>query len=71
MAQLFRDPSCERWWLPNDEGFTPILQSVRAFADERNAAAVTAQQESLREVQHIFAKLQLLEEAGGMSQLGQ
>ena len=71
MSQLFRDPACERWWLPNDEGFSPILQSIRAFADERNAAAVTAQQESLREVQHIFAKLQLLEQAGSMGQSGQ
>jgi hypothetical protein len=59
MAQLFRDPSCEHWWLPNDEGFNPVLQSIRGFAEERNAAAVTAQQESLREIRHIFAKLEL------------
>ena len=70
MAQLFRDPACERWWLPDDQGFSPILQSIRAFADERNAAAVTAQQESLREVQHIFAKLQLLEHSGNFNGLG-
>ena len=44
MAQLFRDPACERWWLPHDEGFGPILRSTRAFADDRNAAAVNAQQ---------------------------
>lgn len=59
MAELFGDPSCARWWLPNDEGFSPVLQTIRSFADERNAAAVTAQQESLREVRHIFAKLEL------------
>lgn len=73
MAQLFRDPACERWWLPNDEGFGPILRSTRAFADDRNAAAVNAQQESLREVQHIFAKLQLLDptQASGADATGQ
>lgn len=59
MGELFRDSSCVWWWLPNDEGFTPILQSIRAFADERNAVAVSAQVENLREVNHVFEKLQL------------
>lgn len=61
LAQLFRDPSCARWWLPNDEGLTPILQAIRAFADERNTAAVNVQHENLREVRHIFAKLEAAE----------
>lgn len=65
MAELFNDPSCVSWWLPNNEGFSPILQSVRAFADERNVTAVSAQKENLREVRHIFAKLQIGE--GGAS----
>ncbi len=59
MAELFRDQSCVRWWLPDDEGFSPIVRSVRAFADERNATAATAQTESLRDVHHIFARMQL------------
>lgn len=59
MAELFRDESCVQWWLPNNEGFTPILQAVRAFADERNATAVSAQTENLREIRHIFAKMEL------------
>ncbi|KAG6008367.1 hypothetical protein E4U21_004571 [Claviceps maximensis] len=63
LAQLFRDPSCARWWLPNDEGLTPVLQAVRAFADERNTAAVNAQYENIREVRHLFAKLENAEMA--------
>ncbi|KAF5020988.1 hypothetical protein F66182_6969 [Fusarium sp. NRRL 66182] len=63
MAELFREPSCVHWWLPNGEGFSPVLQEIRNFADERNAAAVTAQQESIREARHIFAKLSLMDEA--------
>ncbi|KAG5935743.1 hypothetical protein E4U53_000383 [Claviceps sorghi] len=63
MAQLFRDPSCARWWLPHDEGLTPVLQAVRAFADERNTAAVHAQYENIREVRHLFAKLESAEAA--------
>ncbi|PTB70628.1 hypothetical protein BBK36DRAFT_1174954 [Trichoderma citrinoviride] len=59
MAQVFNDPSCVRWWLPNDEFFTPILQSIRAFADDRNAKALNMQQESIREVKHLFDKLSL------------
>lgn len=59
MGDLFREPSCVRWWLPNDEGFTPILQSIRAFADDRNAVAVSAQVGNLREVNQVFEKLQL------------
>jgi phosphodiesterase/alkaline phosphatase D-like protein len=59
MAELFGDQSCVRWWLADDEGFTNILKSVRIFADERNATAVTAQSENLREIRHIFAKMQL------------
>lgn len=68
MAQLFGDPSCEHWWLPNDEGLTPMLQGIRMFADERNAAAVTTQQENLREVRHIFAKIEAAERAKLTSQ---
>ncbi|OLN88047.1 hypothetical protein CCHL11_00453 [Colletotrichum chlorophyti] len=62
MAELLREPACVRWWLPDDEGFSRILQNVRTFADERNANAMSAQAESLREVRHIFAKMQMVEE---------
>ncbi|KAK2032447.1 hypothetical protein LX32DRAFT_650053 [Colletotrichum zoysiae] len=62
MAEMFSEPSCVRWWLPNDEGYSRILQNVRAFADERNANAVSAQAENLREVRHIFAKMQMAAE---------
>lgn len=68
---MFRDPDCTRWWLPNDEGLSPVLQSIRSFADEHNAAAVTAQQESVREVKPLFAKLEMYVAAlGGQGQQG-
>lgn len=70
MAELFREPCCVQWWLPNNEGFSPVLQEIRNFADERNAAAVTAQQESLREVRHIFAKMSLMDDANAPSKPG-
>ncbi|KAI6376737.1 hypothetical protein MCOR25_002702 [Pyricularia grisea] len=59
MADLFEDPTCVRWWLPNNEGFSPVLRAVRAFADERNATSVSAQSENAPDVRHIFSKLHL------------
>lgn len=59
LGELFNATYCAHWWLPNDEGFTPILQATRNLADERNAAAIDAQQENLREVHHVFAKLKV------------
>ncbi|QUC16962.1 uncharacterized protein UV8b_01203 [Ustilaginoidea virens] len=61
LAVLFRDPSCAHWWLPNEEGLTPVLRAIKLFADERNAAAVNAQHENIREVRHVFAKLETAE----------
>jgi hypothetical protein len=59
MAEHFDDESCVRWWLPNDEGFTPILQSIRTFAEERNATAASAQSDNLRQIRHVFSRMQL------------
>lgn len=59
MSELFHDDSCARWWLPNDEGFSPILQNIRAFADERNAAAVVTQPENTRRLRNVFSKMHI------------
>ncbi|KAK8118838.1 uncharacterized protein PG998_003464 [Apiospora kogelbergensis] len=59
MALIFRDPSCIRWWIPNDDGFTPILQETRAFADERNGVPVSKQSEDVRDMASVFAKMRL------------
>lgn len=70
MAEIFREPSCIQWWLPNDEGLSPVLRSIRAFADERNANPVSQQTESLREISAIFAKMRLDPEHEGVSSPG-
>lgn len=59
MAELFQDETVVHWWLPDDHGFTPMLQSVRAFADERNEAATSARTEGLQDVKNVFAALHL------------
>ncbi|KAK4237299.1 adhesion and hyphal regulator 1 [Achaetomium macrosporum] len=64
MAQLFGDDSCLRWWLPDDEGFSPLLQNIRAIADERNAMALSTQRESLQQIRHVFSRMQIGPEDG-------
>jgi hypothetical protein len=59
MSEVFGDETCIRWWLPNDEGFSPVLKNVRTFADERNATAASAHSETLRDVRHVFAKMEI------------
>ncbi|EFW99042.1 c6 zinc finger domain containing protein [Grosmannia clavigera kw1407] len=65
MAELLQDAACAHWWLPDDEGFSPLLQSIRAFADERSLTAVAAPIENLREIRHVFTKMQLVGNGGG------
>jgi phosphodiesterase/alkaline phosphatase D-like protein len=62
MAEVFDDESCVRWWLPNDEGFSPLLQNIRAIADERNAMAVSAQREALQQMRSVFSRMQIGDE---------
>jgi hypothetical protein len=46
---MLQDETIERWWLPDGRGFTTILQNVRAFAEERNAAITSAQPRNVEE----------------------
>lgn len=61
MADLFRDRSCMHWWLPNDEGFSPIIRSIRRFVEERTSPATDLPGEDLRDMKQIFASLNLTE----------
>ncbi|PSS05298.1 hypothetical protein BD289DRAFT_457598 [Coniella lustricola] len=54
MAQVFEDNTIMHWWLPENQGFTPILRDVRAFADERNQSNRARQPEQLRAMKEIF-----------------
>lgn len=47
------------WWLPNDEGYSPIIRSVRKFVEERTSPATDLPKEDLREMKQIFSKLKL------------
>ncbi|KAM3432800.1 hypothetical protein MY4824_006317 [Beauveria thailandica] len=57
IAELFRDDSATRWWLPDDEGFSPMLQSIRNFADERHNATAGAHLDYVQVMGKLFDKL--------------
>lgn len=59
VAAMFNDPTCIEWWLPNGEGQSASLRSIRAFADDRNANPVSEQTESVREISALFDKISL------------
>lgn len=47
------------WWLPNDDGFLPILQHVRSFIEYRTTPTKDRNSERLREMAGIFETLRL------------
>lgn len=62
MSDVFRDRSCMHWWLPNDEGYPPIIRSIRKFVEERTALARDLPSEDLRDMKAIFEKFNLDDE---------
>lgn len=59
MSEMFQDPSCMQWWLPNDENFPSIIRSIRNFVDERTSSATDDSTKDLRDMKAIFASLNL------------
>ncbi len=57
LAKLFHDEDARRWWLPDDEGFSPVLQSIRNFAEERHNAAATVQLDYIQVMGKLFDRL--------------
>ena len=65
MAQMWSLPEVNHWWLPDDEGFTPLLRDIRAFIKERALAYERSKgddlRDDLRDMKAIFAKLDIEE----------
>lgn len=59
MAEMWQIPDLTQWWLPNNEGFHPVLQSIRAFSEERASNPSDDQGEDIRDMKMIFSKLAL------------
>ena len=59
MAEMWRLPEIHHWWLPNDEGFTPLLREIRAFSEQRTSAQIDQSSEKLRDISAIFSGLEV------------
>ena len=59
MAELWGLPELRHWWLPNDEGYPPIVRSIRAFIEDRTQPRPQAQSEDVRNMRAIFSKMSI------------
>ena len=63
MAEMWHEPEVNHWWLPNEEGFTPLLRDIRAFIKERAAAyeklSGDEMKDDVRDMKAIFSKLNI------------
>lgn len=60
MASLWRVPEVHHWWLPNEEGYPPIVRSIRSFIEDRSQEPSNQPMtEDLRTMKGLFDKLNI------------
>ena len=65
LAQLWGLPAVSHWWLPNDEGYPPIVRSIRAFMEDRSHHSHNqAKSEDVRTLKAIFSKMSMSDDRG-------
>jgi hypothetical protein len=47
----------DEWWLPNEEGLTPIVKSVRNFVEERTQQPSNQTAKDVKDMKAMFTKL--------------
>ena len=57
MAEMWALPEINNWWLPNDEGFSPLLREIRAFSEQRTSLKLDESSEKVRDISAIFSGL--------------
>ncbi|SLM40820.1 Zn(2)-C6 fungal-type DNA-binding domain [Lasallia pustulata] len=57
MAELWDVQEINQWWLPNGEGYSPIIRSIRDFIEDRTVKPRDQDGEDLREIKGILSKL--------------
>lgn len=58
MSELWGE-DVSRWWLPNDEGFPPVIQSIREFIEYRMLKPADELQENVREMKALFQSMNI------------
>ena len=59
IAELWSMPSINHWWLPDEEGYSQILRTIRAFIQERTTKPRTQVTEDIRAMRAIFSKFNM------------
>ncbi|KAL8692803.1 MAG: hypothetical protein Q9218_002245 [Villophora microphyllina] len=60
MANLWGVPEVHHWWLPNEEGYPPIVRSIRSFIEDRSQKSSNQPMtEDLRTMKGLFDKLNI------------
>lgn len=58
LANLWGISELRHWWLPNEEGYPPIVRSIRAFIEDRTQdAGQQPKAEDVRTMKGLFDKL--------------
>ncbi|KAL8731420.1 MAG: hypothetical protein Q9166_003395 [cf. Caloplaca sp. 2 TL-2023] len=60
LANLWGISELRHWWLPNEEGYPPIIRRIRAFIEERTQIAGNeSKAEDVRTLKGVFDKLNI------------
>ncbi|KAL8760659.1 MAG: hypothetical protein Q9184_003174 [Pyrenodesmia sp. 2 TL-2023] len=57
MAVLWGVPDIRHWWLPNDEGYSPIVRSIHSFTEDRTPQPAGQPTEAVRTMKGLFNNL--------------
>lgn len=57
MAVLWGVPDIRHWWLPNDEGYSPIIRTIRSFTEDRTPQPAGQPTEAVRTMKGLFNNL--------------
>lgn len=69
MAEMWCLPEINHWWLPNEEGFSPLLREIRAFSEQRTSLQIDQSTEKLRDIRAVFSGLSVQKQEGNLSGL--
>ncbi|KFZ06664.1 hypothetical protein V501_07196 [Pseudogymnoascus sp. VKM F-4519 (FW-2642)] len=67
ISELFQDPTCMEWWLPNGENYPPTIRSIRSFVEERTSTPRDEVTEDLRDMKVLFGSLNLEDDKSNKS----
>jgi len=65
LAELWNIPDVVSWWLPEGEGFSPIIRSIRSIVENRTPQSPNPPKaEDVRTVKALFATMSVSGDQG-------